>query len=334
MKDPFPLEPIPWLVEATRPIAKVLAMPSLPYHIHEVFASALLYTVIYWPISPLLSKLVVGNRYNALPRRRRVNWDAHVVSMFQSLLINALALWVIYADEERSVMTPQERVWGYTGASGMIQALAAGYFLWDLVVTSFNMDVFGPGTLAHAISALAVYSFGFRPFVNYYAPIFILWELSTPFLNVHWFFDKLGMTGTRAQLYNGLMLLFTFFSARLVYGTYQSYAAFKDIWALLGTNPVLPKAADGTELPASDVLLFATSATAIPLWLGVIYLISNCVLNFLNFYWFVMMIRAVRKRFVPTTEKKPLPVAAQAVSTAHISAESPVSASKPRRRKA
>lgn len=164
MKDPFPLEPIPWLAKASEPYAELFAMPSLPLHIHEVVASALLYTVIYWPISPILSKLVVGGRYNALPRRRRINWDAHVVSMFQSCLINALSLWVIYADDERRDMDTQERVWGYTGASGMIQALAAGYFLWDLVVTSFNMDVFGIGTLAHAVSALAVYSFGFVRF--------------------------------------------------------------------------------------------------------------------------------------------------------------------------
>lgn len=58
-------------------------------------------------------------------------------------------------------MAWEERIWGYTGASGMIQGLAAGYFLWDLVVTSCNLDVFGLGTLAHAIAALFVYSLGF-----------------------------------------------------------------------------------------------------------------------------------------------------------------------------
>ncbi|KAG7101559.1 putative TLC domain-containing protein C17A2.02c like [Verticillium longisporum] len=68
----------------------------------------------------------------------------------------------MFVDEERREMDWQARIWGYTGAVGMIQALAAGYFLWDLVVTSLNMDVFGPGTLAHAVSALLVYSFGFE----------------------------------------------------------------------------------------------------------------------------------------------------------------------------
>ncbi|CCE28339.1 uncharacterized protein CPUR_01814 [Claviceps purpurea 20.1] len=125
-------------------------------------------------------------------------------------------------DKERASMTWEERIWGYTGGTSMIQGLAAGYFVWDLVVTSLNLTVFGLGTLAHALAALIVFSFGFRPFVNYYGCIFILWELSTPFLNIHWFMDKLDMTGSQAQLYNGFLLLFTFFSCRLVYGTYQS----------------------------------------------------------------------------------------------------------------
>jgi len=161
MKDPFPFEPLPWLSKAAQPWADLLSLPTLPYHIHEVLAGALLYTVIYWPLSPIVSTLVVGEKYTTLPRRRRVNWDAHVVSMVQSCLINALSLWVIFADKERGNMDAQERIWGYTGACGMITALAAGYFLWDLVVTSCNFDVFGPGTLAHAVSALVVYSFGF-----------------------------------------------------------------------------------------------------------------------------------------------------------------------------
>jgi hypothetical protein len=36
-----------------------------------------------------------------------------------------------------------------------------------------------------------------HPFANYYGLNFILYEISTPFLNIHWFFDKLNMTGSR-----------------------------------------------------------------------------------------------------------------------------------------
>lgn len=81
--------------------------------------------------------------------------------MIQSTLINVLALWIMLVDDDRRDMDQEERIWGYTGAAGMIQALAAGYFVWDLIVTSRNLDVFGLGTLAHAIAALLVYCLGF-----------------------------------------------------------------------------------------------------------------------------------------------------------------------------
>ena len=58
-------------------------------------------------------------------------------------------------------MGPRERVWGYTGATGMVQGFSAGYFLWDLAISAKNLDVHGPGSLMHAASALAVTMLGF-----------------------------------------------------------------------------------------------------------------------------------------------------------------------------
>lgn len=77
------------------------------------------------------------------------------------MLINIIAIWIMVVDQERKNMDSEERIWGYTGAAGMVQALAAGYFVWDLYVTGTNLDVFGLGTLAHAIAALLVYTLGF-----------------------------------------------------------------------------------------------------------------------------------------------------------------------------
>ena len=54
-----------------------------------------------------------------------------------------------------------ERLWGYTGAGGMVQAMAAGYFLWDLGICLVHFRIFGIGLLAHAVAALVVFSFGF-----------------------------------------------------------------------------------------------------------------------------------------------------------------------------
>jgi hypothetical protein len=44
---------------------------------------------------------------------------------------------------------------------------------------------------------------------------------------------------------------------------------------------------------------FATQESTVQAWLAISYVMSNLTLNSLNFYWFVMMIRAVLKRFKP-----------------------------------
>lgn len=84
-----------------------------------------------------------------------------MVSLVQSCFINTIALWVIYADGERRRMGPRERVWGYTGATGMVQGFSAGYFLWDLMTGLVDVDVHGWGAVAHALSALVVSGLGF-----------------------------------------------------------------------------------------------------------------------------------------------------------------------------
>jgi len=311
MRDPFPIPPIPALSKAVQPLADRLDFPTLPLHVHEVLGAALFYTFIHLVVSPILSTWLFPSYYPRHSRAKRVNWDAHVVSLVQSTLINGLALWVMWESrDERSSVDWQQRVWAYDGASGFVQAMAAGYFVWDLITTLSYLDIFGLGLLAHATSALAVYSFGFRPFLNHYSTTFILYELSTPFLNFHWFFDKLNMTGSRAQLYNGIVLLFTFFSCRLIWGTYQSAVVYSDMWKAINNTPdagyVAAAAAYSTNStladPNANPMAFVTGAP-IPVWLAGIYVVSNLVLNSLNWFWFVKMISAVKKRFEPAKEK-------------------------------
>lgn len=142
-----------------------------------------------------------------------------------------------------------------------------------------------------------------RPFLNYYASVFILYELSTPFLNIHWFFDKLEMTGSKAQLYNGIVLLATFFSARLIWGVAQSVIVWYDMYRAVFVGPNVEymsfTPADEKLAGTEDVMMYAKEAGPLPIWLAVIYLLSNITLNTLNVIWFGKMIKAVRKRFEP-----------------------------------
>ncbi|KAF2003687.1 DUF887-domain-containing protein [Amniculicola lignicola CBS 123094] len=305
MHDPFPFPPPAKLSAAIQPWAEKLGLHTLPLHFHEVAFAFTIYHLTNRVLAPALSRHYFPTIYPNFNARTKLNWDVHIVSFVQSTMICAMALWVMWKDEERAAMGWREKVWGYTGASGLIQAFAGGYFVWDLYITLQNVQIFGLGMLAHAVSALFVFSLGFRPFLNYYGPTFILYELSSPFLNIHWFCDKLNMTGSKVQLYNGILLLTTFFSCRLCWGSYHSVRVFAEVWKAIALGNVQPEfsveALDdgkiGGKSYESDIMMFA--GEGVPLWLAMAYLASNLVLNGLNWYWFGKMIETLRKRFDP-----------------------------------
>ena len=131
------------------------------------------------------------------------------------------------------------------------------------------------------------------------------------------------MTGTRAQLYNGIALLFTFFSCRLIWGTWQSLVVYRDLWlgvhnspdagyvsaALITSNATL---AD----PNVNPLVYVKDASPVPVWLAGVYIVSNIILNTLNWFWFVKMIAAVKKRFEPAKENEKVIVGADGKAAA------------------
>lgn len=116
------------------------------------------------------------------------------------------------------------------------------------------------------------------------------------------------MTGSTIQFVNGIVLLFTFFSCRLLWGTYQSIRVFTDVYhayragAVPQPDPEVGKLSDDTLVSnaafKNDLLRFAAGET-VPFWLIFAYLASNFILNGLNWFWFGKMIETLRKRFDP-----------------------------------
>ena len=136
--------------------------------------------------------------------------------------------------------------------------------------------------------------------------------------------DKLGRTGSKLQFYNGLMLLFTFFSARLVFGTYSSFCVMQDLWKACYNSVSMEKR-------ISVGMIHVTEHSRVPSWILFSYLLSNLTLNYLNFYWFYKMIQALRKRFEPAQGKAGV---AQVKQNGEGVTSSAAKATTPRRRKA
>lgn len=311
MFDPIP--PIPTLQQLVTPICHALHLDSLPSHIHEIVGAVLVYHIIFEYLAAPISNLFFAQNYRSLSRESKLRWNMHCASMVSCCFITTCAASVMYIDGERRGMNLEQRVWGYTGAAAMVQAFATGYFVFDLLVMMRYHDVFGTGMLMHAVSCVITYTLGFvcgsanshvtranitkRPVFNYYGCVFLLYELSTPFLNIHWFTDKLHLTGTKIQLYNGIMLVLVFFSCRIVWGTYASYQLWKDIFEVLESGMVDTRKWKAVDLDDARIMRFGHDRH-LPMWVLAIYGIGHLVLTALNFWWFGKMIMALRKRFV------------------------------------
>lgn len=168
MRDPFGQAP-QFLQAWARPLAEPpLNLKTLPLHIHEVLAAWIFYTVLSYIVSPILSTALFPQIYRGFSRRTQVSWHVHAVSFFQAILICVLAIYVLRYDYELAGGSTdwRGRLFGYSGAAGLVQAMAAGYFLWDVWVSTVDFRIHGPGSLAHAISALVVTTIGFVSFCS------------------------------------------------------------------------------------------------------------------------------------------------------------------------
>ncbi|CAG8605932.1 8430_t:CDS:2 [Funneliformis mosseae] len=227
-----------------------ISLPKLTYHWHVMLLSTLGFTLAA-VISRIISPIIFPKTYKNLYGIKRFNWDIHFVSSINCLLVVILSI-PIFWDEELI----NDKVFGYDTYAGNVYAIACG----------------NPGLDLYYMERAVL-----RPFLNYYGAVFLMFEISTPFVNIHWFMDKLGMTGTLPQLINGICLIVTFFCARIMFGFYMSYHTFRSVIAVIDQ---------------------------VPTFLCVIYGTSNIILNCLNAFWFFKIIEAIVKRFDKTGEKK------------------------------
>jgi hypothetical protein len=155
------ISPITGQETLLRRAADVVGLHTLPLHAHEIAIAAILYHVIFKYFAPWLSVRLLPTRYRRFTPKETLDWNLQCVSMVQSILISILAARYLANDDSGASMSPEGRVLGWSGAAGSVQAVATGYFLWDLVISIKYFGDVGLPVLIHAISCLIVYLLGF-----------------------------------------------------------------------------------------------------------------------------------------------------------------------------
>lgn len=153
MLDPLAIEYPPVVQEALESFFEFVGLPALVSHFHEVILAFWLYQGLFL-LGPLFNSKI--SSYNTLPKRTRINFDIHVVSQVQCLLIVALAFPAFF-----DPVLQTDHLFAYSPYGGLVYAFAVGYFAWDTYISLKYIKWFGAGFAVHGIASLCVFILSF-----------------------------------------------------------------------------------------------------------------------------------------------------------------------------
>lgn len=238
-------------------------------HWHEIAASFLFYYGIQ-QLSPIISRKYFKD-YDKLGYKMSLNFDVHVVSMVQSVvsILSVVPMWNHPSWKNRNE-DPRSAILLYYPYGGFVGSITIGYFLWDLYICLRHVRMFGVGFLFHAIAALTVFCCSLTPVALPWIPGFLIFELSTPFVNINWFASKMppGTFPEKLTIINGLLLITVFFCIRILWGFYSAYQILKDF-----------------------IAVWSEIHKAFP----IIIMSLNLIINVLNVTWFYKMLKIAKK---------------------------------------
>ncbi|CCH61822.1 hypothetical protein TBLA_0F02830 [Henningerozyma blattae CBS 6284] len=267
----FEVDPAIAVYQLTDPLLKFSWYPESESlylkHLHEIAFSFAFYLFIHIFIAPYLNHLIFGKNYTSIQNRKsKMDFDVHIVSMFQAFISVAIVLPVIRLPVDLNVATFQNE-W-----CSMVSSVSVGYFIWDFIVCVSNYNIYGLEFLAHAIGSLYCIGISLYPFVQNWVPKFLIVEASTPFVNVNWFISQLLRYKVKVPVWlnviNGVLLMTVFFSIRIVWGFTAIGYLSKQIWITRYQVPIVHT---------------------------FLILLLNTLFNCLNLFWFSKMIRIVKK---------------------------------------
>lgn len=171
-----------------------------------------LYWVCYF-IAPILFVTVAS-----LDARRGEHgyWAASMVSTVHALLVTVLAFVALW--QQPSLLLSDD-FFESTPLSLLTLRIFVGYVLADLAPSLYyNFRWAGaiPNLCHHCFTILSWMGMGAGGYSQGLSLVLISCEITTPFINMRWFFDKCGMKETRLFKINGLCMLILWFIFRIV----------------------------------------------------------------------------------------------------------------------
>uniref|UniRef100_A0A6U4XZR0 TLC domain-containing protein n=2 Tax=Hemiselmis andersenii TaxID=464988 RepID=A0A6U4XZR0_HEMAN len=222
-------------------------------------------SVVVWLVCYIIGGwlLSFSRRFQSFHKGAQHQGRTTIPSYCFILVVVPLSVYTLATDEELAA----SRQLGSTPLSRIIINMATGYFLFDSLSVLLHMGSHGGQYLLHGVLCLITYGLAaLFDVYHYWGPTFLLFEITTLFINARWWFAQLDNKEGTAYTINGISLILTWLSVRVIFGLSQSWVFWQDAFS-----------------PAS-----AKVPAAIFAW----YAFSNISLNLLNIFWFFKIMKS------------------------------------------
>jgi len=190
------------------------------------------------------------------------------------------SLVVCYGAVRIALFPPEvvaESRWVSSPPSIFYCTLAVAYFIWDLPVTLYYQ--YGFAFLMHAVLCLLTFLVGLRPYSQMAAIKFLLFELSTPLLNLRCLMLAGGLTNNTAFSICNTLFAVTFLIVRIFFGLPMSWQFASNVAA---------------DLLSSDSERVKQQPILVPIaWFLMFVVVALCSLNI---FWALSIVRSGLRR--------------------------------------
>lgn len=193
-----------------------------------------IFFLIQWSVILFLGR---NKRYKSLSKKNKLQLENRVVSTFHSIFAPIHTVKALCYEGFSNSVQPME-VSSYTKYS---MHFSLGYFLWDLVASIKEGD---PSFIIHAIACLGVFIMGLLdPSITIVVLSFLLYEVSTPFVNIRWFLLKYDAKRFKTWISRLEKIIFCLFTGvRIVMGLPVQLYFLHKFWNSFTQTPTVSNA--------------------------------------------------------------------------------------------
>lgn len=281
----------------------IITSQSVLDNLHTILYATLFYHIVYligaYIVFPPLSKCKIiydenhakneeirthiHNTREKKIKNLSIQASIHFISFLQTLVVLYLS-FVFFLNPEisgkESYPDSDSRIFGEVRETQLVCLFGLAYFIWDAYISAVH------STLAftiHGIVSTGAYYIGMKPYLQYYAPVFLMFELSNPFLNIRWyglkFFPSDNKINEIVLLINNLILMLIFFFVRVLWGWYQTYMLIFDFYTVRNDPRFI----------LIDTVIVVT---------------CNLTIDVLNVIWFSLMVKTAVQVITGSKDKK------------------------------